>query len=803
MFSSSKILLTATTKYTPPELPPPSLLFGWGTDDPYGGGSTLPFVMMEVTEYSSDPAQLSTKTYVDASPGSGFSLFLRSDKKLCVCGLNNYGQLGDGTTIPSVPGQTPVWSKIKQLGEGNYRYVSASLSSYAIREDGKLFAWGQNDKGQLGVGNLVDSNVPMQVTEFNWLVVSAGANYFLAIRDDGKLFACGENDSGQLGDGAVVFPGTPSPRSSPVQIGSDTWISVSAGENHSLAIRNDGKLFAWGGNLYGQLGIGSRYGEYSSPIKISDDRWIAVSAGNDHSLALREDGKVFAWGRNFYGQIGDGKTSSGSFNNDKYSPFLVAENMVAIGAGYNCSFAIKDDGRLFAWGNNSDGLLGLGFDDRSSYRAVVSSPTAVGEDSDWVAIRTNAISSHALALKSPQQSSTLPSILSNPISGSLFGWGYNRYGQVGDGTAQPNNNQWTDRTSPVQINSTNNWKSVSAGQGHALAIRDDDRLFAWGDNSNDALGMGDGSGIGGPHRVSPTEVSGGGLWKDAIGGEHYSFALNQENKLFGWGDNKHGQLGNGRYQSQLYGDPPIKEPTQSSTYSWKQIATSQGSQTDDMIGWGQSFSMGIRDDGKLFAWGFNGHYFGDETLRTTYSRLMSPAQVGDDDWFALSCGMEHTLGIRSDGKLFAWGSNKSGQLGCGAVIYSGYTGRSSFRSTPSQITNHTWIAVSAGQEHSLALRSDGKLFAWGRNGSGQVGDGTIALKNYPIQITEYTWIAVAAGHFHSLAIRDDGKLFAWGENNKGQLGLGDKIDRLFPTQVGTDNWLAISAGFHFSVGIRT
>lgn len=94
------------------------------------------------------------------------------------------------------------------------------------------------------------------------------------------------------------------------------------------------------------------------------------------------------------------------------------------------------------------------------------------------------------------------------------------------------------------------------------------------------------------------------------------------------------------------------------------------------------------------------------------------------------------------------------------------------------------------------------MFSWGRNGSGQVGDGTTVIRSVPVQITDYTWVAIAAGHYHSLAIRDDGKLFAWGENNKGQLGVGDKVDRTSPVQVGTDNWLAISAGFHFSVGIK-
>lgn len=805
MFSASKVRFSSTARLSPPELPPPSLLFGWGTNDPDEFGSTLPHVQMDTSEYSSDPAQLSTKTYVGASPGRSMSLFLRSDGKLCVCGWNLYGQLGDGT-IPPAERQ---WSKIKQIGNENYRLVSAGyLSSYAIREDGKLFAWGQNDKGQLGIGNFENRNAPVQVTDFNWVAVSAGTKYLLAIRDDGRLFAWGDNARGQLGDGSEVV-GTPAAVSSlPVQVvGDDIWLSVSAGDDHSLAIRSDGKLFGWGYGSGGKLGLGGITGELSTPVKISDDRWISVSAGYDHSLALREDGKVFAFGRNYYGQIGNGKTSSGSVDNDQYSPLLVADNMVAVGAGLYSSFAIGDDGRLFSWGDNRSGLLGVGLNTRVSYRPVLSSPTVVGGDSDWVAIRVNARSNHALALKSPQQPSTLPSISSSTISGSLFGWGYNRYGQVGDGTTtfSPSGNQWTDRTTPVQINDTNNWKLISSGQGHSLAIRDDDKLFAWGENSGYALGVGSAQT---QDRASPTEVVGSILWKNAIGGEEYSLALNQEDKLFGWGTNDYGQLGNGRYEG-YWGDLPIQQPVQSSIYSWRQVATSQGSQTDDTTGFGQSFSMGIRNDGKLFAWGFSNSlggypssHFGDETLRTTDSRLVSPAQVGDDDWFTISCGMEHVLGIRSDGKLFAWGSNLFGQLGCGAVIYNGYTGNSSFRSTPSQVTNHTWKAISAGRNHSLALRSDGKLFSWGRNGSGQVGDGTTVIRSVPVQITDYTWAAIATGHYHSLAIRDDGKLFAWGENNKGQLGVGDKVDRTFPVQVGTDNWLAISAGFHFSVGIK-
>jgi hypothetical protein len=154
----------------------------------------------------------------------------------------------------------------------------------------------------------------------------------------------------------------------------------------------------------------------------------------------------------------------------------------------------------------------------------------------------------------------------------------------------------------------------------------------------------------------------------------------------------------------------------------------------------------------------------------------------------IAAGSNYSLALKRDGTLWAWGYNGSGQLGLGDY---------NSRATPTQVgTSTDWIAIAAGYSHSLALKRDGTLWAWGYNGLGQLGLGDYTSRNIPTQVgTSTDWIAIAAGASHSLAIKRDGTLWAWGYNGYGQLGLGDTTNRLTPTQVGTStDWIAIAAG---------
>lgn len=169
------------------------------------------------------------------------------------------------------------------------------------------------------------------------VTVAAGSEHTLALKTDGSLWAWGKNRSGQLGDGTTVN------KSSPIRIGSDNnWKAVTAGRSHTLALKTDGSLWAWGGNNAGQLGDGPGINK-TSPVRIgSTSDWKAVTAGDLHTLALKTDGSLWSWGYNFYGHLGDGTTSP------RTSPVRIGSaidwNQVTAGSDY--SFALKTDGSL-------------------------------------------------------------------------------------------------------------------------------------------------------------------------------------------------------------------------------------------------------------------------------------------------------------------------------------------------------------------------------------------------------------------------------------------------------------------------
>jgi alpha-tubulin suppressor-like RCC1 family protein len=175
--------------------------------------------------------------------------------------------------------------------------------------------------------------------------VSAGLRHTVAIKADGSMWAWGDNEFGKLGYG-----GTTNDIPYPIRVGSDTnWASVSAGTSHTVAIKTDGSLWAWGSGA--SVGDGSTTGQRNSPVRIgTDNNWASVSAGWGHTVAIKTDGSLWAWGWNEYGQIGEGPSGSGT---NKYAPIRVGtgNNWASVSAGWGHTVAIKTDGSLWAWGS--------------------------------------------------------------------------------------------------------------------------------------------------------------------------------------------------------------------------------------------------------------------------------------------------------------------------------------------------------------------------------------------------------------------------------------------------------------------
>ena len=348
-------------------------------------------------------------------------------------GNNFNGQLGSGTatlTNRLTPGQ---------VGTDNH-WVSISAGSIhaaAIKTDGTLWAWGDNEFGQLGDGTTTDRSAPVQVgTDTHWAAVAAGAMHTMAIKTDGTLWAWGDNQVGELGDGTTIQ------RDAPVQVGIDThWAQIAAGGGHTAAVKTDGTLWAWGNNADGEVGDGTTT-ERDTPVQVgTDTHWATVSAGIEHAVAVKTDGTLWAWGYNADGELGDGTTTN------RLSPVQVGvdTHWAAVAAGYDYTAAIKTNGTLWTWGVNANGQLG---DGTTTTRL---SPVQVGTDTHWATLSVGSSASDSAALKS---------------NGTLWTWGPNWSGELGDGTT-------TERDAPVQVGTDTHWTSGATGgnDGQTYALR--------------------------------------------------------------------------------------------------------------------------------------------------------------------------------------------------------------------------------------------------------------------------------------------------------------------------------------------
>ena len=381
-------------------------------------------------------------------------------------------------------------------------------------------------------------------------------------------------------------------------------ITIASGHHHNIVLKSDGTVWAWGYNSSGQLGNGTQIGG-PNPVQVCDAGQIApcstyltdvtaIAGGQIHTISLKSNGTVWTWGRNDFGQLGDGLSCGINCT----TPVLVSglAGVVAITSGQRHSIALKDDGTVWAWGFNSNGQLGNGATTDSTIPIQVKGPGGSGSLSDVIAIKSGKWD-HTIALKS---------------DGTVWTWGYNSDGQLGDGTQ-------TDRNAPIQVcsigasapcdpNFLSSGKAFAAGGRHTIALKNDGTVRTWGKNSNGQLG--DGTIL---IKLIPVQVNTlTGVVAIAAGVSH-SVALKNDGTVLAWGLNTSGQLGDGTTTQRI-------TPAQVNGLTGV-IA----------IAGGQIHTISLKSNGTVWAWGRND--FGQ--LGATTSEMCSgipcsttPVQVG-------------------------------------------------------------------------------------------------------------------------------------------------------------------------------
>ncbi|MEC4685983.1 MAG: RCC1 repeat-containing protein [Nitrospirota bacterium] len=750
--------------------------------------------------------------------GSSHSLELKSDGTVWAWGGNQYGQLGDGTTIDSpAPIQVSGLTDVTAIAAGY-------LHSVALKTDGTVWTWGSNEKGQLGVTTsetcfsyLPCSTTPIQVSGLTDVIaIAAGWSSTIVLKTDGTMWeingidqlepvltdvtaiSAGDRRTNALTTDGTVWTWGGIYTNSP-QLASITDVAaIAAGYSHTLALKTDGTVWAWGRNNFGELGDGTTDDSYT-PVQVSDLTDVdAIASGWGFSLALKPDGTVWAWGANGAGMLGVTTTEVCSSGGDRsYSSIYCSTIPVqvsgltavaAIAAGYSHTLALKTDGTVWAWGSNSNNQLGAVASDTCGAQDDIScsfTPIPVREGkvtgtysvggsvsglTDTLVLQNNDGDDLTITANGPFTFATELTDL-DIYDITVLTQPFDQKCSVASGRI--NAADVTD----IQIKCVDILKDVvaiAAGGRHSIALKTDGTVWAWGSNRVGQLGDGTTT-----SSTSPVEVTGiENIAVIAAGGSH-SIALKTDGTVWAWGYNKYGQLGDGTTI-----DSPV--PIQISALTdVVDIATG---------GIGASNTFALKDDGTLWAWG--GNLYGQLGNGTTTYITTTPVQVsGLTDIVDISVGGSHVVALKKDGTVWAWGNNRDGQLGLTTTETCTYSTPCS--TTPIEVIGITDVAaIFAGRGTTFALKTDGTLWRWGWG------------NNTPVEMTDLTDVtAISQGGRSALYIvvlKTDSTVWVWGSNVFGQLGNGtSSISSSIPVEVrDLADITAISAGYGHTLALN-
>ena len=565
-----------------------------------------------------------------------------------------------------------------------------------------LWTWGTNGSGQLGINNATQRNTPVTTSAggTNWKQVATSNTMTVAIKTDGTLWTWGRGTNGRLGTNDATQRNTPVTTFA----GGTNWKQCSCGYGSAVAIKTDGTLWGWGRNGFGELGDNTTTGRLTPVTTFAGGtNWkqVAIGSGNDGATAaIKTDGTLWIWGTNGYGQLGTNDTTQ---RNTPVTTFAGGTNWKQVSFGFNHTTAIKTDGTLWTWGGNGAGQLG---DNTTTDRSTPVTTFAGG--TNWSQVACVGISVAAIK-----------------TDGTLWTWGRNNQGQIGDNTT-------TDRYTPVTtFAGGTNWKQVS-GRGtnflnHIAAIKTDGTLWTWGRNSNGQLG--DNTIIG---RCTPvTTFAGGTNWKQVACGINYTAAIKTDGTLWTWGQSNNGQLGDNTAT-----DRRTPVTTFAGGTNWKQVS-------------GGYHTTAIKTDGTLWGWGYNGNgQLGDNTIINRSTPVTTFA--GGTNWKQVACGGFHTVALNDNGTdkiLYVWGLNTYGQLGTNWI-----TQDINILQTFAGGTN--WKQVSADGNNTSAIKTDGTLWTWGNGAGGRLGDNAAISRSTPVTTFAggTNWKQVACGGEGSMAV---------------------------------------------------
>ena len=680
------------------------------------------------------------------SAGQSHSLAVGSDGNLYAWGNNQNGQLGDGTTT----NRTASTSVAAPAGKRFVQVAAGSAHSMALDRDGTVWTWGGNEKGQLGrtpdSGNPADRPGPAATpTGMTFIAISAGADHSTALDRGGNTWTWGDNQYQQLG----FSTGTETTTTTPTGVGvpEAAFASVSAGSRHSIGLDANGNAWTWGGrdttSNTNDDDLTGHAGSAPSPVD-TGLRFTAVSAGADHSMGIARNGTVYTWGHNENGQLG--RTPTGAEPAGRPGPVPGPSGANGVSAGRTHSTALTGSG-AWAWGGNRYGQLGtITGNGTSDGVAPARIPNPKGTASGFAYTAAVAGADSTLFVGS---------------DGDVYASGANGSGQLGDGTSDADaahpGPAMVSRPAGSPVTGVLFGAKPSAGEvhrradgWHAASPRHRPETVTLTIRSAAATGQ-----------VRPEDA---GQSEDTS--LQFMYTGDMATLTF---TSQHGRTPDAQ---QVPAGEPTRRPADPSENGWTFDGWFDGDVAYD-------FTQPLEHDLTVTArWHRTGRWVlspdhGSEYGKDTVT-LTAPA-APDIRLASVDTGGTSALGIGSDGGLYAWGDNTQGQLGDGTTTR---------RTTPVRISRpdstdstFTWTQAAAGRTHSAAIGSDGQLYTWGDNTQGQLGDGTTSQRTRPVKAarptgtdTGFTWIRAAAGDGYTMALGSDDNLYTWGTLTG---GLGD------------------------------
>ena len=665
---------------------------------------------------------------ISAKMGGPTSCALLIEGAMKCWGNNQGGQVGNGSsgTNTSAPGD-PI-----DFG-ANMTAVAFDMGYYhscAILNDGSVKCWGFNSRGQLGDGTTTDRSTPTAVdlgANMTAVAISAGERNTCAILNDGSVKCWGENGGGQLGDGTTTDRTSPVAVDLPVGM---TAVMISTAYINTCAVLNDGSLYCWGDNTYGQIGDGTTT-DRLSPVQVGTDTWIGAVGNKLGTCGIKSDRSLWCWGYNGWGTVGDGTTT------DRTEPVEVdlgANKTVRAIADIDAMnfnvCAILNDGVTKCWGENYDGYgvggVFLGVSGQQNSPTTVSAFDYLGQG-----IRT--IESglrHSCAITN---------------DGQLYCWGNNADGQVGNG----NPSGWSTVVNvPLDLDPNVTAESVALGNWHTCAILNDGSVKCWGWNSFGQLGDGTTT-----DRDTPVSVTLGSEAVSITSGGFHTCVILADGELNCWGSNGSGEIGDGTTTDRT-------SPTAVDVGAGMTAVSVEG---------GDNHTCAILNDGSVNCWGENGHnQIGDGTETDRHTPTAVDLGANMTALSVEAAGRRHQCAVLNDRSVKCWGANPYGQVGDGTTTD---------RTSPTAVdlgANMTAVSISAYYYHTCAVLNDASVKCWGDGANGQIGDGDAGDASSPTSVDYGGNIEarkIAAGADSSCALLHD-SVHCWGSNDDNDIGLG-------------------------------